>query len=84
MTEAKKNWAESRQLRVGAMLPTAQHRPYLRIAGEDQSGAPPGEGFYPKSVLTPRPAVITACLGGVLRFHIGTKLLERGIYGGNR
>ena len=44
MTEAKKNWAESRQLRVGAMLPTAQRRPDLRITGEDQSGAPPGGG----------------------------------------
>ena len=44
MTEAKKNWAESRQLRVGAMLPTAQRRPDLRIAGEDQSGALPGGG----------------------------------------
>jgi hypothetical protein len=39
MTEAKKNWAESRQLRVGAMLPTAQRRPDLRITGEYQSGA---------------------------------------------
>jgi hypothetical protein len=44
MTEAKKNWAESRQLRVGAMVPTEQRRQDLRIAGEGQSGAPPGGG----------------------------------------
>ena len=42
MTEAKKNWAESRQLRVGAMLPTEQRRQDLRITGEDQPGAPLG------------------------------------------
>ena len=37
--EAKKNWAESRQLRVGAMARTGQRRPDLKFTGEYQSGA---------------------------------------------
>ena len=40
----KKLGGIARQLRVGAMVPTEQRRPDLRITGEGQSGAPPWGG----------------------------------------